>query len=669
MSDKIDACRAFASLALFRKIYGEGRYDIYGIVSVFIKNLIACKGMHSFDLIEITRELNDEYDFRIPDAVVRPALDRIAEVKKDKGMYHVSSIKTLGNPKFKDEHQKLEVENNKILRDLYEFVETQIGCFLSQNQKESVKSTFCSYLLDDKDGHEFSEYVSAFILDRSSDVSFAQSLNTIREGVILNTGIRYTPKLNEPSTWTRNLDVYLDTEIIFNIAGYNGEIYKQITHEFLELVNDVNRNSNTKDNSKTISLFIFHDTKEEINEFFSVAEKIIDGQSGFMSDKQAMDTIIRGCTSGADVVQKREALFQKLRPLGIELAARVDFYADEYREYNIESTQLIEELSASYNRPDLYRGAAEKSLAKINYINILRKGQVYQLLEDCRAIFVTNTSLTQKFGNDKRVRHSGTPLAVGESWLINRLWFKLNKGFGTTTTPKSFDVLTKAQIVLASQLADSIASDYQTIKDQFKNGDISKETAVATIINLRNRLRKPEDIKTDDIESILRDISERDITVAREENSHLRKELEKATNQIIELKSVVTEKELQLEKRNQEIAEEQVSIRQHIEKINSTHQQELNNQNKSIEEMKQALAVLEEDKKENEYQKKVKRHKIVKIMLVLVMLLLVATSVLLFFWKQEILSFIFGIFGILSFIYTVGKGFLRSPERETVNKA
>lgn len=52
-------------------------------------------------------------------------------------------------------------------------------------------------------------------------------------------GINYS-NLAEIGTWQTNLTIYLDTEILFHFAGYNGKIYKSLFEDFFTYVNEIN---------------------------------------------------------------------------------------------------------------------------------------------------------------------------------------------------------------------------------------------------------------------------------------------------------------------------------------------------------------------------------------------------------------------------------------------
>jgi hypothetical protein len=53
--------RLLASLAVFRELYNAEK-DVYGIISVFLSDLIKIENLYSFSLNEITNKLNSTFE-------------------------------------------------------------------------------------------------------------------------------------------------------------------------------------------------------------------------------------------------------------------------------------------------------------------------------------------------------------------------------------------------------------------------------------------------------------------------------------------------------------------------------------------------------------------------------------------------------------------------------
>lgn len=61
------------------------------------------------------------------------------------------------------------------------------------------------------------------------------------------------------------------------------------------------------------------------------------------------------------------------------------------------------------------------------------------------------------------------PFAKDIDFITNKFWFKLKKGFSNKSSlPKSFDVVTKAQIILSSQLNQCCVQAIINFKSKLK---------------------------------------------------------------------------------------------------------------------------------------------------------------------------------------------------------
>jgi hypothetical protein len=107
-----------------------------------------------------------------------------------------------------------------------------------------------------------------------------------------------------------------------------------------------------------------------------------------------------------------------------------------------------------------------ENLKFLNYINIFRKGNSDVSFENIGAILLTGNSTTIKIAWDEKIKKNGNiPLATTLSFITNKLWFRLGKGLGNNTDPKSFDIVTKAQVVLSTQINDSVAEKYDEVAE------------------------------------------------------------------------------------------------------------------------------------------------------------------------------------------------------------
>src|SRR5690606_30526175 len=202
MEDVLQESKCLASLAVFRELYNSEK-DIYGIIGEFLKEIITSNGKHQFSLTEITQLLNDTYDFKIPEAVVSTSLNRFKDsYTKAQGYYTITNQETFSiTGKLTGYHSQIQNNNNVIIKNLFEFIENETSAKLSDDEKEDVVHSFCSFIIDESTAQEYAEYVSAFIVKGKQDSNFTNQLNTIKEGVVLYTGLKFNSNLNQLGSW------------------------------------------------------------------------------------------------------------------------------------------------------------------------------------------------------------------------------------------------------------------------------------------------------------------------------------------------------------------------------------------------------------------------------------------------------------------------------------
>ena len=95
------------------------------------------------------------------------------------------------------------------------------------------------------------------------------------------------------------------------------------------------------------------------------------------------------------------------------------------------------------------------------------------------------------------------PLAKDIDYIITKFWFKLKKGFNNNILPKNFDVVARAQIVMASRISDSLADSYDKLKDELKEGKLTEEEAIELHALYTGKTLFPEEINSSNIEDSL----------------------------------------------------------------------------------------------------------------------------------------------------------------------
>lgn len=463
MNDCKQESKCLASLAVFRELYNSQK-DVYGIISEFLKELIINNALHQFNLTEITNLLNETYDFKIPDAVVKTSINRLNFIEKNQGIYNAINIAQLESNNISNKQLNIQQSNDVLIDGLFSFIKESKNIELSDTEKEKIVKSFCSFILGENNGYEYSDYVSAYIIANNKNREFINQLNTIKEGVVLHSGIKYNSNLNDVGSWNTELTIFIETEVLFHFAGYNGELFQNLFNDFFSFVKEINQRSQ----KKLIKLKYFREVKDEIERFFKKAEFILEGRDKANPSVTAMSSILKGCLSPSDIVMKKTKFYQLLKTNGI-LEDDYSYYFSEFNyKYNIVDQQTIKKVSESLGLEDI-----TDYLRFLNFISIHRKEANYNNFDNIGYILLSGNTTTLKVAWHEEVKeHGKVPLATDLNFLTNKFWFKLNKGFGSNSYPKSFDVITKAQIVLSTHLNDKVSHQFDDLQIKFKNKEI-----------------------------------------------------------------------------------------------------------------------------------------------------------------------------------------------------
>ena len=128
----------------------------------------------------------------------------------------------------------------------------------------------------------------------------------------------------------------------------------------------------------------------------------------------------------------------------------------------------------------------------------------------------------------------------------------MNKGFGSNVYPKSFDIVTKAQIILSAQIVGSVATEYEKIKKEISEQSKPESVIIAELAELKTKVRKPEEIQEENIDEMLSTISLADTEQYLREREMERAEAEKQRNDNERLQSEVEEATLKNKKSEEE---------------------------------------------------------------------------------------------------------------------
>lgn len=612
---KENATSLLASFATLKTLSEAKKYsNAYQLLSEFICYIIGTKKLHTFSSIEIKNQLKNIFGFDVPEAVVVTSCKSIKHIRKSNSLFVVDWSNFSCDITFEKAKVEAEEMQASIINPLTAYIREK-----HPDRKipdDIVTQALVAFLVGDQQ-NGFSQYantIGEFILKNEQSTGIQTSLDAIQEGSIWYIGINHN--INETGSITKTLTLYLGTEILFSLKGYNGEIYKQLADDFFAQIRTANSNG------EKIKLRYFLNTKEEIDSFFGSAILIREGKTQ-ASPTVAMNTILGICKTASDVSVEMADFYYFLRySYGILEDDKKDYYSADKDEYNLESLE--------YEKDE-----DKESWMFVSHINKLRKGKVAENNIDAEYLFVTNTRNTIKASDCQvdKIKREGNieranDYAVSLGKVTNLLWYKLGNGFGRKSYPSSINAILKARVVLASSISHSITELYNKTNEQYKNGEISKEQLAARIITLHKKPILPEELEGDSIEECM-DFSPEYISRYEEEVRSNKLALEAKDAQLKEKDRLLQRQSDEQARQIQQISEEnaqQLQIKDDTIAQKDRKIQETENENKDLT----AELAMYRQKEAAEKKRKEKRVQILKLV----------GSVL---WKIAIIALITGI--------------------------
>jgi len=656
MNSLPETSRCLASIALFGQLYTQNK-DVLSIISEFLKEVIVSQKKYSFNLSEITIELNQCFDFSLPEAVVKTALGKLEFLQKNGFNYTIKSMPKVADESLTNKREEIIASNKAIFDALRSFIEKKESRALSIGEWEKYTQSFSAFILNEPNGIIGPELFSSFLVEHQSLDEFQRKLDLIKEGVLIYSGLRYDQNLSEVGSWNSELTIFLDVEILFHFVGYNGDLFKTLFFDFFNLVIEINKKSPNR-----IKLFYFPEIKREIEDFFSTAENIVRGLAVAEPNNTAMATIVNGCSEASQIAIKKSQFFRQLEISNIREDLYENYYDNQNHTFNIDDLVLRSKLKEKY--PDI---EPDRHLKYLNYVGIRRGNYDQTSLSSAKYVFLTGNSRTLRFAWDSELKKTNAvPLATDLDFLTSKFWFKLNKGFGKNSLPKSFQIMTKAQVVLAFKVNSSIGKKFDNLKLEITEGRLTEDEAKAAVTHLRKEAIRPEDVNEETLPQIITFLTQDSLSnyIREQENIKNQARLLEAENDA--LRDSLIQNENVIENLKSEKS-------QNVEKLQTVLSQVLKEKKERLSSLEK-LEKISQNKAEKDYSK-------LKFFLILLLIIGIFIFGLIFVkikWETlEPISCFAGIlFSIIFIIFGIIKGkdfsitlFLDNKKAEYLNNA
>lgn len=509
-----------SSLALFKELYREKKGNIYNIIERFVFSAAKERGLTSFDKSTMAKILEEMYHIELPDAVIQRSLTNSSFFKYKAGDYLVLQEYQNDNS-INSELEDNELFFNKIKQELIENVESKKLVSLKIEEKQRLIDTLYNYLLAKNDAQDDIDnnlqYIASYFVEKEADEDFMCKLSSIKEGLIIYNGIKYSSKDSDTS-WLANTILFLDVEYLFSAYGYNGEIYQKYFFDFYQLVQEINDKSPSKNGIKKIRLYYLGKTKDVIEKFFHKAQLIKQNKDRLDPSNSAMKEIVNSCKDDYDVIRRKAEFYAKLKELGIELYNE-GINVLEFPNYIFEQSKLIDDISRQENEN------TETTLDLLyiaDVVSILRSGCNYGKIEKCGYAFLSNSNLSKRISKKIQEIYPECKLSPFRQLDVftDLLWFKLKKGIVGGSVYASYNIINRSKVVVSSLLHEKISNSYNELLASNESDDILK----GMYAQLRINEFKPDSINSDNIHDKMLFITmpESAVEKYKNEQSHLR---------------------------------------------------------------------------------------------------------------------------------------------------
>ena len=489
MSTRANPTSVMASFATFKSMAEAKKYrSQYQILAEFIEYIVYKESLFAFIDNEMKNYLYSYFGFDIPEAVIRTAIKSLSYITAQNKIYEVDRKNIDIDNEVESIKQREEEKNAGIIKALKEFV---ISKGVEDVDLSILTQQLVSYLLEEtqKDSGRYVGLISQFILQNENNENIQQQLNAIREGSILYVGLNHN--ISEVGSIGKPLTLFLDTEVLFDLVGYNGEIWKALALDFFKQIKKANANKGD------LKLCYFKEVRCEVDDFFKTAEYIVEGKAPHTT-KTAMQAILNGCNSSADIKQKKADFDYRIHfEFSIHEDTFPNYYTPELEKYNLETADITDPKD-------------QESQKFISHIHKLRKGEIFQDTLTSEYILITKTyntlkksqELVERYKEEKQIL-SLNDYAISINGMTSLLWYKLGGGFGNIEYPTNISAILKARTILSSYVSHNIEKEYKEAQQQFVTGEITEEQLAYRVLALKKKPTLPEELEGDSIDEIL----------------------------------------------------------------------------------------------------------------------------------------------------------------------
>ncbi len=483
--------RALASVAYLKAMWDLERKDIMDLYLPFLAELVRRKNYEYIseqpeDIARLTDDFMKEFGLKISYHAMLTILNRARKKKIFKKESHKFFVNFEELNKYEFNVKSTDEKIKKIIEILSHYAKTLFPHY-SFRDEDLIDSLFKflekfatgillkNFSLAEENGEKRGHlFVIAKVIQKIYEVQDADTWKLLEDlvaGYILSKMIFYDPSGIKAKL--SDLNIYLDTRIIFRLIGVEGEVLEKVYKEF---VGELKK--------QCIKLYIFRHTFEEIMDILNGCYEYIDSPEYDPSKASlALQFFKEKGWHQSDIILLMDTLEEKLKKFGIEVKDNINIDKYEDKKDFLKSYILMEYEETPYFVYFEKESTIKRDVLSVLAVYQLRKQPSPKNLKEAKHVFITTNLALAKavksfhdhvFGTKGKRNLIYIPACIPDTLLGTIIWLN-NPTKISDILPTSLVSLTMA-VTQHSQVF--ISRWHQEILKLLKNGDIDEDTFI-----------------------------------------------------------------------------------------------------------------------------------------------------------------------------------------------
>lgn len=426
-----DPGQLITSLSILQINWNHGKSYLSNFAPLIAQCILEMRS-EVISAIDVKKKMIQDFGIDIPLNTINSLLHRL---KKDrylsvKDKIYKPNYELIEGMGFDAGHQEVIRRHNAVIKNLIEFAATEFNIKIDVPEAEKLLlnvlqendidllncSLFGGNLPEIKPNVDAKKTLLIYMFLKNkyeSDPEIWSYLETLIKGHMLSIAL-LLPDLGRVDKRFRNTSIYLDTSLVLRLLGHEGDTARESVRELASLLFELGA-----------QVRCFKHTRNEVRNVLFACMNDLQNPDSVMYPTPVFQHFVETGYKPSDIELEISALDKRITTNGVRLTEEPE--RDE--QHQIDEKQLEEEIRKNVS----YRTDGEKAriydVDSLASIYMLRKGHCTNYIEDCKAIFITQSSNLYRVGceyfvNSNYVTRDTISVILTDYALTNILWLK-----------------------------------------------------------------------------------------------------------------------------------------------------------------------------------------------------------------------------------------------------